>query len=119
MAFKPPEHCSFHPKCVALRVLNGFIDVDGGPFNPSEVLEHGLVHKEIWFFCRESRTYHVGIQERGPIDVEVRVMPEEESRVKELDTHPVKGQWGVSQLEKLSLKGSLTFDIFEDSFVYY
>ena len=61
----------------------------------------------------------VGIQERGAIDIEVWVMPIKESRIEELDTHPVEGQWGVSQLEKLSLKISDTFDIFEDSFVYY
>ena len=61
----------------------------------------------------------IGIQERGAIDIEVWVMPIKESRIEELDTHPVEGQWGISQLEKLSLKISETFDIFEDSFVYY
>ena len=45
-------------------------------------------------------------------------MPIEEGSVEELGTDPVDGQRGVSQLEKLSLEGSETFDVLEDSLVY-
>ena len=45
-------------------------------------------------------------------------MPIEEGSVEELGTDPVDVQRGVSQLEKLSLEGSETFDVLEDSLVY-
>jgi hypothetical protein len=45
-------------------------------------------------------------------------LPIEEGSVEELGTDPVDVQRGVSQLEKLSLEGSETFDVLEDRLVY-
>jgi hypothetical protein len=69
MTFKAPEHCVFNHKRAALGVLNGFMDLDCRPLNPSQVLEHGMIHQEIWLFSTESRTYQLGIQEGGAVNV--------------------------------------------------